>query len=398
MPDSGRSPSKFLVFALALPILALVYVTTFGGRLWAVLRPGLATFLGATVIASVYGEEAYRRTPTPVRVASVVFLSITLVGNSFGSALPVAAADPAARVVAAARDYIGANYRLGTEGPRTFDCSGLIYRAFADAGELPRIGGMRLKARGYMQYFVSRGRFTKKESEARPGDLVIYARGKHVGIYVGDGKVISALIQPWGVTVHRMHGIGQQVSYILKVNWGGGDGGNDGGGGGGGGGDDGNEGGDGSGGNDEEGGNGRPGGSDSIGRPGDSGNDTSSAPDSSPDDTGNGEGGGDNGGEQPTDNGGNGGGEGGNEQPTGNGGGGGGGQPARPEGRQALALGTMNLRIAADPNARIIGWIGRNGTFRIIGEGKSPAGYDWYEVETRSGKSGWVYARWVRAL
>ena len=58
----------------------------------------------------------------------------------------------------------------------------------------------------------------------------------------------------------------------------------------------------------------------------------------------------------------------------------------------------MNLRTSADPNARIVGWIGKNGTFKIVGTGKSPAGYDWFEVETRSGKSGWVYARWVRQL
>ncbi len=50
MPDNRRAPSKLLVFTLALPIIALVYLTTFGGRLWAALRPAVATFLGATVI------------------------------------------------------------------------------------------------------------------------------------------------------------------------------------------------------------------------------------------------------------------------------------------------------------------------------------------------------------
>src|SRR5918993_2936204 len=211
MPDPGRVPSKLLVYALALPIIAFVYATTIGGRLWAAFRPAVATFLGATVIASIYGEEAYRRTPTPVRAGSAVFLSVTLIATSFGPPATVAAADPAEAVLAAARQYVGHNYRLGTEGPRTFDCSGLVYRAFADAGELPRIGGMRLKARGYMKYFVSRGLFTRNESEARPGDLVIYDRGEHIGFYLGDGKVLSALVQPWGVTVHRMKSINMSV-------------------------------------------------------------------------------------------------------------------------------------------------------------------------------------------
>jgi len=325
----------------------------------------VATFLGATVIASIYGEEAYRRTPTPVRAGAAVFMSLTLIATSFGAPATVAAADPAEAVIAAAREYVGANYRLGSEGPRTFDCSGLIYRAFADAGELPRVGGMRLRARGYMQYFVSRGRFTRNEAEARPGDLVVYAMGEHIGIYVGDGKVLSALVQPWGVSVHKMKSINLKVSYILQVNWGGGDGGNGGGGDNAGGNGDGNNGG---------GDNGRPGGTDNIGRPGAEGNDTDSQPDSSTNGNGGNNAGG---GDQPNTN---------------------NGAPARPDRRNAVAVGTMNLRSAADPNARIIGWIGRNGAFKIVGTGKSPAGYDWFQVETRSGKTGWVYARWVRPL
>jgi len=40
----------------------------------------------------------------------------------------------AAAVIEAASQYLGLPYRLGTEGPDRFDCSGLIFRAFADAG------------------------------------------------------------------------------------------------------------------------------------------------------------------------------------------------------------------------------------------------------------------------
>ena len=82
---------------------------------------------------------------------------------------------------------------------------------------------MRLRAAGYMQYFKSRGRFTKKVSEAQRGDLVIYGGGKHIGIYLGNGRVISALVNPWGVKVHSLNGIHEPFSYFLHVNWGGGD-------------------------------------------------------------------------------------------------------------------------------------------------------------------------------
>src|SRR3954451_9599941 len=223
MSVNGRSPSRLLVLALELPIFALVYVTTFGSRLWAALRPAVATFLGATVIGSIYAETAYRKTPTPIRAAAVVALSVALVAPSFSAPQTVAAADPAEAVIAAAKQYLGHNFQIGAEGPHEFDCSGLVYRAFSDAGELPRIGGMRLRAAGYMQYFVSRGRFVRSESQAERGDLVIYEGGVHIGIYLGDGKVISALINPWGVSIHSLHGVHLPVSYFLHVNWGGGD-------------------------------------------------------------------------------------------------------------------------------------------------------------------------------
>ncbi len=135
-----------------------------------------------------------------------------------------AASDPAEAVIAAARDYLGRSYQLGAEGPKQFDCSGLIYRVFLDAGEAPRIGGMRLRAAGYMRWFIARGLFTREADKADRGDLVIWGNGEHIGIYLGDGKAISALLDPWGVSVHTIHGVPLTVDYFLKVDWRNGDG------------------------------------------------------------------------------------------------------------------------------------------------------------------------------
>jgi cell wall-associated NlpC family hydrolase len=358
MSDKGRSPSKLLVFALALPVFAIVYMTSFGGRLWAALRPAVATFLGAGVIASVYGETAYQKAPGPVRAGAVVALAVALVFPSFSAPATVAAADPAEAVINAAQEYLGKSFQLGAEGPKQFDCSGLVYRAFADAGELPRIGGMRLRAAGYMQYFVSRGRFTQDESEARRGDLIIWDKGEHIGIYLGDGKAISALVDPWGVSIHHLHTIHLPLTYFLHVNWGNGD-------------------------------------ADNTGDPGHNNGGGNG--------NGNGNGGNGNGNNGKPDNGGNGNGNGngGNGKPDGNGDGDGdgNGEGVRPgDGADGLALGTMNLRTAGDPSARIVGWIGRGGTFKIVDQGMSPSGYLWYQVETKSGKQGWVFGRWVKPL
>ena len=352
MSDKGRSPSKLAIYALALPVFALVYLTTFGGRLWAVLRPAVATFLGITVISSVYAEEAYKRAPaTPMRAAATLALAVALVAPAVSPA-PVNAADPIEAVIAAAREYVGQDFQLGAEGPKQFDCSGLVYRAFLDAGELPRIGGMRLRARGYQQYFVSRGRFTKDVAQAQRGDLVIYNNGVHIGIYLGDGKVISALINPWGVTVHSLHGIHLPVSYFLHINWGGGDSGNP------------NTGKGNTGkGNTGKGNNGKGNTGNGPGNP----DNNNGKPDKNPPDN------------NPPD-----------VAPPGEG--------VQPGGFNAVALGTMNMRVAADPSARIIGWVGRNGSFKIIDQGSSPAGYPWFKIKTLGGKTGWVYSRWVKQL
>jgi cell wall-associated NlpC family hydrolase len=102
-------------------------------------------------------------------------------------------------VIAAARSHVGAPYRYGGTGPG-FDCSGLIYRVFKETHELARVGGRQRTAGGLLHWFEARGLVSRKAG--RPGDLVIYNGGTHVGIYVGNGKVISAIVH--GV---RRHGL-----------------------------------------------------------------------------------------------------------------------------------------------------------------------------------------------
>ena len=120
-------------------------------------------------------------------------------------------------VVAATRAYLGAPYRVGSEGPHAFDCSGLVYRAFADTGQLSLIGGARVRAAGYQRWFAGQGRLSTVEEDAQRGDLVMYGNGAHIGIYLGENRVLSALTS--GVTVHSLHGISLGVTGFLRVDW-----------------------------------------------------------------------------------------------------------------------------------------------------------------------------------
>lgn len=106
----------------------------------------------------------------------------------------------AARIVAIAASHIGAHFRMGATGPRYFDCSGFVYRVYKQAGLINRIGGARRLAAGYYHWFKNHGQVSR--SNPQVGDIVIWTeKGKiaHSGIYVGNGHVISALINPWGV-------------------------------------------------------------------------------------------------------------------------------------------------------------------------------------------------------
>jgi len=151
-------------------------------------------------IASTPSHGRFRIFPQPVRLALLAGL---LALAAIAVEMPAAAqghSSEAARIVNIARSHIGARFRMGATGPRYFDCSGLIYRVYKQAGLINRIGGKRRLAAGYYHWFHNRGMASRHNP--RVGDLVIWTehgRIAHSGIYVGNGHVISALINPWGV-------------------------------------------------------------------------------------------------------------------------------------------------------------------------------------------------------
>jgi cell wall-associated NlpC family hydrolase len=177
-----------------------------------VFLAALTVCLPTEVLAARGGE------PEAVRAGRPIAGTRTLAGSdrrdAHGSLVRQDAADV---VVAAAQRYVGLPYQLGREGPHIFDCSGLVFRAFADAGQLGHIGGSRRRAAGYQRWFQERGRFSAALSDARRGDLVMYDNGSHIGIYLGEGEVISAVLS--GVTVHALHGLTVPVTGFLIVDW-----------------------------------------------------------------------------------------------------------------------------------------------------------------------------------
>jgi len=146
-----------------------------------------AAALFATVPAAPAGSPAAPpASPTATVTTPVVRLAATQPAVITLNLQAVAAATPAAVRTSAmqkALGKVGSKYRYGASGPNAFDCSGLVSWAFKNSGKsLPRTS----KA-------MSRVGTPVSKSALQPGDLVFFYGGpSHVGIYVGNGKIVHA--------------------------------------------------------------------------------------------------------------------------------------------------------------------------------------------------------------
>lgn len=104
----------------------------------------------------------------------------------------------AAKAVQYALSQVGDRYVAAASGPSAFDCSGLTMTAWRQAG-------VSLPHYSRSQYSVTR---RVPLSQAQPGDLVFYfGQGtRHVGIYIGNGKMVHAANPRTGVVVSNILG------------------------------------------------------------------------------------------------------------------------------------------------------------------------------------------------
>ncbi|WP_067460746.1 C40 family peptidase [Actinomadura macra] len=141
---------------------------------------------GAYVTTVLHQADAYAKAGTPsTREPRAQVAPCDPAGLSVGT--PSAAA---ARAIAFARAQLDKPYVWGAEGPDAYDCSGLTHTAYRAAGvSIPRVSGDQWQHGPR----ISIGR-------ERPGDLVFFdsgpststARPGHVGLVIGNGKMIAA--------------------------------------------------------------------------------------------------------------------------------------------------------------------------------------------------------------
>ena len=127
-------------------------------------------------------------------------------------AMRAAAVEYASKQVLAKKRYV-----WGSEGPTTFDCSGLVYAAYRDAG----LGWPNWDRLNSSLYWVSTKRVPLKDLV--PGDLLFYSYKPtvstihHISIYAGDGMMWEANSKDKGLLYSSIYSVKGLLPYGGRV-------------------------------------------------------------------------------------------------------------------------------------------------------------------------------------
>jgi cell wall-associated NlpC family hydrolase len=116
-----------------------------------------------------------------------------------------------ARIALAQR---GDRYVSGASGPDAFDWSGLVRYAYRLAGVSGKLGGGHSAS---AMYAWGRSHGLTSRTNPRVGDVVIYGSGSHAGIYIGGGRIISALNSRQGIRITGLHALGAPFTAFIHT-------------------------------------------------------------------------------------------------------------------------------------------------------------------------------------
>ncbi|WP_248925237.1 C40 family peptidase [Paenibacillus hamazuiensis] len=146
-------------------------------------------------------------------------------GSSSGSGSSANTSAAAAKVIAAGKKYMGTPYEFGSNrsDTSTFDCSDFVRQAFKDALGIT----LPTDSRKQGDYVKAKGNTTTNWKNLKPGDLMFFMgyrgtskssypsdtsgqRIEHVGIYLGDGKILHTYSKASG---------GVRIDSIANRHW-----------------------------------------------------------------------------------------------------------------------------------------------------------------------------------
>ena len=197
----------------------------------AVRTTTVAAAAGAAVIGSIAPAQAYAEIPTaPTTYAAPVSAVTSPASNTYQapaapqaasvSSVTTQAVDDATTttdtavgatgsasdrgLVATAMQGEGTGYVWGGTAFGAWDCSGFTKWVYAQNGiEIPRTSFQQIAA-------------ATPTTAPQPGDLVSMRGGNHIGIYIGGGKMISALNPTQGTFVHSVNDMPLDGYYTYR--------------------------------------------------------------------------------------------------------------------------------------------------------------------------------------
>ena len=175
-----------------------------------ILTAILGVLVGVAPVAEAQADTNYRPPatktapkPAPKKVAAKPAAKKAPAKKAAPKAAVSSADAKRQKVVAAALSKVGSRYVYGKTGPSSFDCSGLTLYAYRQVGvSLPHSSR-------------SQSRVGKRVAlnALKPGDLVFYYSPiSHVGIYIGNGKVVDAANRRTGVRVTSLKSMPLKVA------------------------------------------------------------------------------------------------------------------------------------------------------------------------------------------
>lgn len=165
------SPAGTISVAMASTALA---PSTAGAEFTKVLNTVLSP---ATVASAAPADPVSEHSPATGRTEKPPVANL-------GEPEPNRAGTDGTDVVAQSKKYLGIPYVWGGNNPAIgLDCSSFVQHTFRDLGiELPRVARQQAKE----------GTEVPTLAQAKPGDLIVTRGGGHIGIYLGDNKMIHA--------------------------------------------------------------------------------------------------------------------------------------------------------------------------------------------------------------
>ncbi|NMO03355.1 C40 family peptidase [Gordonia sp. TBRC 11910] len=214
-PGRGAKVAKGAVIAGSIAVGSLA--ASAGSALAAPAPTNTIDFpaLGKALLTPNAKHDAAKKAPGSAEVAIPGIGSINVPGLSQNQIpaqfrpgaqiAPFLRQDTGVRALAAAESKIGSPYVYGAAGPNAFDCSGLVYYSYKQAGKtIPRDSYGQLGGGRPVAY-----------KDAKPGDVLIFNGGSHAGIYAGNGMFVhsstegvpvrKAVVKEWALTGVRRY-------------------------------------------------------------------------------------------------------------------------------------------------------------------------------------------------